>query len=76
MKIDGLDIMDLIPEAQARALRKGLNVGSLNFDDLIKLVRIDHYSGQKWEDLEPSEWCQYQGYFYPDDHPIITDPNY
>lgn len=32
--------------------------------NLIKIVRKDHYNGESFEDLKVSESCEFQGYFY------------
>jgi hypothetical protein len=35
--------------------------------DLIKWVRIDHYTGQTFKELPVSDSCEMQGYFYDED---------
>lgn len=33
---------------------------------LVKIVRQDYYDGEWYDQLETSEGCEYQGYFYPE----------
>lgn len=37
------------------------------YQRLVKIVRMDKYDGDKWEDLQPSKSCPDQGYFYDED---------
>jgi len=34
--------------------------------EAVKMVRYDHYKGQRFNELKTSDTCQFQGYFYPD----------
>ena len=51
-----------------------------SMDSQLKLVIESKYTGQKYDDLELSDRCPYQGYFYdgseilPDDYVIPADP--
>lgn len=47
-----------------------------NFDkshSLIKIVKKYNYNGEKYNDLEASGWCPYQGFFYSSDIDMKED---
>jgi hypothetical protein len=52
-----------------QALKKGAKI-TTNYDKLenfIKVVKKYNYNGETFNDLPASEWCCYQGFFYPED---------
>jgi len=64
------DIYELVARWHGREDREdGLDIA---FDEQrppdypIKIVSLHAYTGQRYDELQPSEPCEYQGFFYPD----------
>ena len=65
----GDDIYEFVAQWHGRKGRDaGLDV-AFNEEDPpecpIKIVALPAYTGQRYDELKPSEPCEYQGFFYP-----------
>ncbi len=63
----GVDVYELLGDGNRnlgidREYRQAEDGSTLPFE--IKIVLAKHYNGQKYEDLEKSDICDCQGYFY------------
>jgi hypothetical protein len=58
-RVDGISILQLVEPYLPPMPTFG------DYHRVIKLVRVDHYTGQTYEQLPLSLRCEHQGFFYP-----------